>query len=385
MERTSTLRDTGIIDYTLLSTYLDLLEGSYEEFLETVEENSLEALSSSAFPGRFLFLPDEKGDDFCTSQGRKIPVLEVGNPKRRENTLVFEATCHGGEKVHSLTLFLAFLSLCQGGEERRTLLERAYCVFLPALDPDGWHKDTRAYVDHSGEEVRTPVVVNLNHIRNFFGWEDANAVFGRRTEALRGRRIRALQKYLLSQPGHIRVYSSLHETVTFESEYVYKNAGIMIFLHERFSREEHEYLARLRYPLALSEKIEYALRRRLPLFSPKYRGEVLFRYPSVQKTLAIRNFVRKRGFSTFQEAFEAAFREIPFFVERDLPVFEGIYLVGPIFQKAGISLAPDFYQYYTGCTGRTIETFAQRRELRILQGLAFVEGTLRVEVKGERY
>ncbi|MBC7217184.1 MAG: hypothetical protein H5U36_03235 [Candidatus Caldatribacterium sp.] len=365
-----------------LGRYLSLLEESYENFLEAMEEAACQALRESTLPGRFLFLPDEEGRDFRTDGGRKIPVLEIGYPEHRRNTLVFEATCHGGEKVHSLTLFLAFLALCR---EEAELANGAYSIFLPVIDPDGWHKETRAYVDRSGEEVRTPVVVSVGHIRNFFGWEDANAAFGRKTEVLRGRRIRALQRYLLSQPGVIRVYSSLHETVTMESEYVYRNAGIMIFIHERIPFEEHERLARLRYPLALHEKLEFLLRLRLPFLSPKYRGEVLFRYPSVRKTLYIRNFIRKSGLPTFQDAFEAAFREIPFFLERDLPVFEGIYLVGPIFRRAGIALAPDFFQYYTGCTGRTIETFAQRRELRILQGLAFVEGTLRVEVKGEQF
>lgn len=369
-------------DVHRLGRYLPFLNESYENFLEAMEEASLYALKESNLPAKFLFLPDEKGNDFRTERGRKIPVLEVGYPEHFKNTLVFEATCHGGEKVHSLTLFLAFLALCQ---EEAELLNGAYCIFLPVIDPDGWHKETRAYVDRSGEEVRTPVVVNVGHIRNFFGWEDANAVFGRKTEELRGRRIRALQRYLLSHPGTIRVYSSLHETVTMESEYVYKNAGLMIFLHERLTFEEHERLAGLRYPLTFYEKVEFAIRSRLRFLAPKYRGEMLLHYPSVQKTLAIRNFIRRVGLPTFQDAFEAAFREIPFLIERDLPVFEGIYLVGPLFRRAGIALAPDFFQYFTGCTGRTIETFAQRRELRILQGLAFVEGTLRVEVKGERF
>lgn len=369
-------------DVRRLGRYLPLLSEGYESFLEVMEEATYDALKGSRIPGRFVFLPDEKGHEFRTEGGRKIPVLEIGYPEHCENTLVFEATCHGGEKVHSLTLFLAFLALC---EEDAHLVDGAYCIFLPVMDPDGWHKETRAYVDRSGEEVRTPVVVNVGHIRNFFGWEDANAAFGRKTEALRGRRIQTLQKYLLSRPGTIRVYSSLHETVTMESEYVYKNAGLMIFLHERLTLEEHERLARLRYPLAFYEKVEFAVRRRFRFLAPKYRGEVLLHYPSVQKTLAIRNFVRKVGFATFSDAFEAAFREIPFLLGRDLPVFESIYLVGPLFRKAGIALAPDFFQYHIGCTGRTVETFAQRRELRILQGLAFVEGTLRVEVKGERF
>lgn len=369
-------------DIHRLGRYLPLLDEGYESFLETMEEAVSYALRESALPGKFLFLPDAEGRDFRTEQGRKIPVLEIGHPEHRRNTLVFEATCHGGEKVHSLTLFLAFLALCQ---EEAHLVDGAYCIFLPVVDPDGWHKDTRAYVDRSGEEVRTPVVVHMGHIRNFFGWEDANAAFGRKTETLRGRRIRTIQRYLLSQPGTIRVYSSLHETVTVESEYVYKNAGLMIFLHEHLTLEEHERLARLRYPLTFYEKAEFALRCRFRFLTPKYRGEVLLHYPSVRKTLAIRNFIRRSGFPTFPEAFEAAFREIPFLVERDLPVFESIYLVGPLFRKAGIALAPDFFQYFTGCTGRTIETFAQRREFRILQGLAFIEGTLRVEVKGEQF
>lgn len=369
-------------DVVRLGRYLPLLDESYENFLAAMEEAVSLALRESPVPGRFFFLPDGEGRDFRTSGGRKIPVLELGCPEHRDRTLVFEATCHGGEKIHSLTLFLAFLSLCQ---ENAGLLEGAYGIFLPVVDPDGWHKETRAYVDRSGEEVRTPVVVNVGHIRNIFGWEDANAAFGRKTESLRGERIRAIQRYLLAQPGTIRVYSSLHETVTMESEYVYKNAGLMIFLHEHLTPEEHERLARLRYPLTLYEKAEFALRCRVKFLTPKYRGEVLLHFPSVQKTLAIRNFVRRVGLPTFQDAFEAAFREIPFLVERDLPIFEGIYLVGPLFRRAGIALAPDFFQYLTGCTGRTIETFAQRREIRILQGLAFVEGTLRVEVKGERF
>lgn len=35
--------------------------------------------------------------------------------------------------------------------------------YLPADDPLGWHKKTRAYVSTEGEETGNPVVVNMAH------------------------------------------------------------------------------------------------------------------------------------------------------------------------------------------------------------------------------
>jgi len=384
MKRSILYEDTGVIDYSLSSTFDSWLDRSYEEFLEKLVNAFQKALPSSPFKARISFLPE--GDtDFVTPQGRKIPILEIGNAEAPWNTLVFEATCHGGEKLHSATLLSAYFSLLKEGREREEILQNAYLVFLPVIDPDGWHKETRAYVDRSGEEVHTPVVVGMQHIRNLFGWEDTNAVFGRKTSQLRSRRILALQKYLLRFAHNLKVYSSLHETTTFASEFVYRNAGIMLLVHDHFSIRECEEIARLRYPLRGWEKLECFFRKKLSIASPKYRSELLENHPSIRKALAIRNYIRKKGLAIFPEAFEALFRELPFFMERELPVYEGIYLLGPLFSKAKIALAPDFYQYHTGCIGRTIETFSQSRRERILQGLAFIDGTLRVEVKGEKF
>lgn len=375
--------DTGIMDYSLPFRFEEWLDKSYETFLEKLLTTFHQFTSlSPCKTARLTFLP-EGNADFLTLQGRKVPILEVGNPKAYQNTLVFEATCHGGEKLHSVTLLSAFFSLLQEGEERKQILQNSYLVFLPVIDPDGWHKETRAYVDRSGEEVHTPVVVGMQHIQNLFGWEDTNAVFGRKATELKSRRIRTLSQYLLSNFPYLRVYSSLHETTTLTSEFVYQNAGVMILLHDHFSLWEREELAHLKYPLRGWEKIECFLRKKIPLAKPKYRSEITDRYPSLRKTIAIRNYIQKLGFQIFSEKFEALFREFPFFVERELPVYEGVYLLGPLFWKTKIALAPDFFQYHTGCVGRTIETFPQSRIERILQGLAFVDATLRVEVKGE--
>ncbi|NSW75494.1 MAG: hypothetical protein HPY68_01715 [Candidatus Atribacteria bacterium] len=384
MKKRIPYEDTGIIDYSLASNFETWLDLSYEEFMERLVTAFQRHAPSSPFETRFAFLP-EGSTDFITSQGRKIPILEIGNRSTSRNTLVFEATCHGGEKLHSATLLSAFFSLLKEGKERDEILANTHLVFLPVIDPDGWHKETRAYVDRSGEEVHTPVVIGMQHIRNLFGWEDTNAVFGRKNPTLRSRRILALQDYLLQYSQNLKVYSSLHETTTLESEFVYKNAGIMLLLHDHFSPEEREEIARLRYPLRILEKLECSIRKRWPFLVPKYRNEILNRYPSIQKTIFIRNYIRKMGLEIFPEKFEALFREFPFFVERELPVYEGVYLLGPLFWKTGIALAPDFYQYHTGCVGRTIETFAQSRRERILQGLAFIDGTIRVEVKGEKF
>ncbi|MEN3185643.1 MAG: M14 family zinc carboxypeptidase [Atribacterota bacterium] len=382
--RSTPYNDTGIIDYTLALNFEDWLDLSYEDFMERLSTTFQKYVSHSSFEAQLTFLPEGKSD-FITPQGRKIPILEIGNRSVSWNTLIFEATCHGGEKLHSVTLLSAFFSLLKEGKERNEVLKRAHLVFLPVLDPDGWHKGTRAYVDRSGEEVHTPVVVGMHHIRNLFGWEDTNAVFGRKNRGLRSRRVLALQEYLLRFAQNLKVYSSLHETVTLESELVYKNAGVMILVHDHFSTQEREDIARLRYPLRSLEKLECAIRKKLPFLVPKYRSEILHHYPSLQKTVSIRNYIRKMGLETFSDKFEALFREFPFFVERELPVCEGVYLLGPLFWKAQIALAPDFYQYHTGCVGRTIETFAQSRRERILQGLAFIDGTIRVEIKGERF
>ncbi len=376
--------DEELISYDSALGYLSWLDLEYPQLLEKVQRKVNEMEWPSNLTVRMSFVEDESGP-FLTSLGNKIPVLEIGNPSRQSQCLVFEATCHGGERLHSVTLFAAFFSLLQNSWRLRELLESSFIGFLPIVDPDGWIKETRAYVDRSGEEVHNPVVVSLRHIRNMFGWEDANAAFGRKLGSIRSRRAKAIQGYILRRFSPLQVFSSLHETVMLGSELFYRNAGIMILLHDYFTQEEKDLLVHLRYPLGLFQKGEVFLRKRFPFRFPKYREEFLFNHPLFAKALSIRNFIKKRGFAIFQDKFEAALKELPFYVERDLPLAEGIYLPGPFFWKTGTALAPDFFQKMTGCCGRTIETFTQSREERLMQGLAFVEATLRVEIRGERF
>ena len=376
--------DEELISYDSALGYLSWLDLEYPQLLEKVQRKVNEMEWPSNLTVRMSFVEDENGP-FLTSLGNKIPVLEIGNPSRQSQCLVFEATCHGGERLHSVTLFAAFFSLLQNSWRLRELLESSFIGFLPIVDPDGWIKETRAYVDRSGEEVHNPVVVSLRHIRNMFGWEDANAAFGRKLGSIRSRRAKAIQGYILRRFSPLQVFSSLHETVMLGSELFYRNAGIMILLHDYFTQEEKDLLVHLRYPLGLFQKSEVFLRKRFAFRFPKYREEFLFNHPLFAKALSIRNFIKRRGFAIFQDKFEAALRELPFYVERDLPLAEGIYLPGPFFWKTDTTLAPDFFQKITGCCGRTIETFTQSREERLMQGLAFVEATLRVEVRGERF
>lgn len=374
--------DEELINYDSALEYLSWLDLEYSQLLEKVQQKVNEMKWPSNLIVRMSFVEDENGP-FLTPLGNKIPVLEIGNPSRQSHYLVFEATCHGGERLHSATLFAAFFSLLQNSWRLRELLESSFIGFLPIVDPDGWIKETRAYVDRSGEEIHNPVVVSLRHIRNMFGWEDANAAFGRKLESIRSRRAKAIQRYVLERFNPLQVFSSLHETVMLGSELFYRNAGIMILLHDYFTQEEKDLLTRLHYPLSLFQKSEVFLRKRFAFRFPKYREEFLLNHPFFAKALSIRNFIKKRGFAIFQDKFEAALKELPFYVERDLPLAEGIYLPGPFFWKTGTTLTPDFFQKMTGCCGRTIETFTQSREERLMQGLAFVEATLRVEIRGE--
>jgi len=376
--------DQELISYSSALEYLNWLDFEYPQLLEKIQQRLNELEWPSNLVVRISFVEEVNGP-FVTPLGNRIPVLEIGNPSPGSKRLVFEATCHGGERLHSATLLAAFFSLVQNAWRLQALLESSFIGFLPIVDPDGWVKETRAYVDRSGEEIHNPVVVNLRHIRNMFGWEDANAAFGRKLESIRSRRAKAVQQYVLKRFNPLRVFSSLHETVMLGSELFYKNAGVMILLHDYFTQEEKDLLARLRYPLGMFQRSELFLRKRFSFRFPKYREEFLSHHPFFAKALSIRNFIKKQGLTIFQDKFEAALKELPFYVERDLPLAEGIYLPGPFFWKTGITLAPDFFQKMTGCCGRTIETFTQSRETRLMQGLAFVDATLRVEVRGEHF
>jgi len=378
--------DSGVIDYSLINQpeINNLREIPYPEFIERVaqiiEENNLPI---QIVPVKDFFNPKE---DFKTEPlGYKIYTFELGNPSS-SNKIVIEGTCHGGERIHSLTCIIIALSLCKEGPLREKILENSHISILPAADPLGWQKKTRAYVNMRGDETRNPVVVNMQHIRNLFGWSDTNAVFGRNLEEAKSARVRAIEKHFLERFGPPTLYNSLHETVMFGSHLFYGNAGVMILIHHYFPEKVRDVIFSLRYALTRGEKLEKALRKFNPLAELKYTEEYLECHPAFEKAKSIRNYIKKLGIRTFEDKFFRVEREFPIpGPKSEITIAESLLMTGPLYVKAGIVLAPDYYEKMSGCVGQTIETFSQSESERIIQGAAFIDGTLRCEVLGEYY
>jgi len=378
--------DSGVIDYSLIdqAEITRLAELSYPDFMDRlasiVEKNRL--------PIRFVPVKDFQNpdQDFKTDPlGYKIYTLEIGNPSA-SHKIVIEGTCHGGERIHSLTCVVVALSLTKEGPLREKILSNSHISILPAADPLGWQKKTRAYVNMRGEETRNPVVVNMNHIRNLFGWSDTNSVFGRSLEEAKSPRVRSIEKHFLENFGPPTLYNSLHETVMFGSHLFYGNAGVMILLHHYFPEEVRETLFSLHYALTTPEKMGKKLRKFNPLAEVKYTEEYLEYHPAFEKAKSIRNYIKRLGIRTFEDKFFRVERELPILGPKsEVTIAESLLIAGPLFVKAGIVLAPDYYEKMSGTVGQTIETFSQSESERILQGAAFIDGTLRCEVLGEYY
>ena len=378
--------DSGIIDYALIDqNEINQLRGvSYPEFIDRLKK----IVEKNKLPIKFVAIKDFKDPDrdFETDPlGYKIYTLELGNPDATHK-IVIEGTCHGGERIHSLTCAVVALSLCKEGPLREKILGSSHISILPAADPLGWHKKTRAYVNMRGEETRNPVVVDMNHIRNLFGWSDTNSVFGRNLEEAKSERIRSIEKHLLEKFGPPTLYTSLHETVMFGSHLFYGNAGIMILLHHYFPDEIKDILFSLHYALTTGEKVDKLLRKLNPLSDLKYTEQYLEYHPAFERAKSIRNYIKKLGIRTFEDKFFRVERELPFIGPKsEVTIAESLLITGPLFVKAGIVLAPDYYEKTSGSTGYTIETFSQSESERILQAAAFIDGTLRCEVLREYY
>ncbi len=114
--------------------------------------------------------------------------------------------------------------------------------------------------------------------------------------------------------------------------------------------------------------------------------EFLRDHPTFENTKSIRNYVKKLGIRTFEDKFFRVEREFPIpGPKSELTIAESLLVLGPLYVKAGIVLAPDYYEKTCGTIGRTIETFAQSETERVIQGVSFLDGSLRCEVLGERY
>jgi len=378
--------DSGVIDYSLINQVeiSSLREIPYPEFIDRLAD----VVQKNRLPVKIVPVKDfdNPGQDFKTDPlGYRIYTLELGNPSA-SSKIVIEGTCHGGERIHSVTCALVALSLCKEGPLREKILEESHICILPAADPLGWQKKTRAYVNMRGDETRNPVVVNMYHIRNLFGWSDTNAVFGRSLEEAKSRRVRSIEHHLMENFGPPTLYNSLHETVMFGSHLFYGNAGVMILLHHYFPEEVREIIFSLRYALTRGEKIEKTLRKFNPLAELKYTEEYLEHHPAFEKAKSIRNYIRRLGIRTFEDKFFRVEREFPVpGPKSEITIAESLLITGPLYVKAGIVLAPDYYEKMSGTVGQTIETFSQSESERILQGAAFIDGTLRCEVLGEYY
>lgn len=389
--------DSGITDYSLINevAFAKLRDLSYpaftDELFKLIEEANKKNSNSYAHIKVVPVKDYRTGEDFLTQKGHKIYTFEMGNPNPNcqdvKHKIVVEGTTHGGERIHSLTAAVTALSLAKPGDLREKVLEKAHISIIPASDPDGWHKETRAYVNMAGEETRNPVVSGMQHIRDLFGWDDTNAVFGRNSEEAKSPRIRSIEKHYMEKFGPPTLYNSLHETVMHGSHLFYGNGGVMILLHDYFTDEEREVLDRLRYALDKTQKLGQKLRKHGSfLLDMRYMEEALKNHPSFEDTISIRNYIRSLGLRTYEDKFEQVKSEIPFSgPEQLISIAESLLTEGLFFTKCGVVVAPGYYRKKAGTIGRTIETFAQSETERVAQGAAFVDGSIRKEVLRQHF
>lgn len=387
--------DSGIIDYSLINevAFAKLRDLSYpaftDELLKLIEEANKKNSNSYARINVVPVKDYRTGEDFLTQKGHKIYTFEMGNPNYQDvkHKIVVEGTTHGGERIHSLTAAVIALSLAKPGDLREKVLEEAHISIIPASDPDGWHKETRAYVNMAGEETRNPVVRGMYPIGDLFGWDDTNAVFGRNSEEAKSSRIRSIEKHYMEKFGPPTLYNSLHETVMHGSHLFYGNGGVMIMVEDYFTDEERDVLDRLRYALDKSQKLGQKLRKKGSfLLDMRYMEEALKNHPSFEDTISIRNYIRSLGLRTYEDKFEQIKREFPSSEpEQSISIAESLLIDGPLFMKCGIVVAPGYYRKKAGTIGRTIETFAQSETERVAQGAAFVDGSIRKEVLRQHF
>jgi len=317
---------------------------------------------------------------FRSDRGYRIYTVELGSPQS-SHKIVCEAGTHGGEaRAHFYTSVYSILGLTQSGELREKILDSAHFSFLLANDPDGFETETRAYADMSGTEMRTPPVVRLQHIPQVFNWDDINLVHGRALEEAKPERIRAIQQHYTRRFGPPTLYLSLHETVMPGSHLFYRNAGIMIIVHDYFPSYLREHLSRLIYPLSWKERLSRWVTKILPARDSVYIEDYLRGYPLYEELKIIRQYLEHLGLRTYEDKFLRVLQEIPRpYPEDMIPISRSIFIPSPFYVDSGIVLAPDYYVNNFGSKARTIETFSQSLSERVIQGMAFLDASFRVE------
>ncbi len=354
----------------------------YPQFLEGILQ------FAEKYPSKIDIVPIKDvitGKDYTESiAGRqeKLYTFEIGNPNA-DNRMVVECVKHGGERIHRVTGYMFLKSLVENQNETiDEVLDKVRISVLPLVDPMGAHKGTRGYVDMQGDETNNPVIVSIRHMRNLYGWADANAAEGRNLPEAKGRRIRSIQNHNLNVFGPINSYASLHETVMYPN-LAFKNEGVMILLHHYFTGGELNKLSHLKRALTNVDK----MKRKMNIFKKKTKfiEDELENHPNLEKTKSIRERIRMLGLRVYGDKLEKALRKLGQGHGGDISLDESLLTLGPFYKKAGIILAPDFYVNNGVTNAMTIETFSKPEVDRVKEGLGFLEAKLQVEILGKRY
>ncbi len=323
----------------------------------------------------------DRGDNLFDLPGKKVPkyAFRIGNNKDPETKILVIGGKHGGESRLIRPLLEGLLEIARPGDTRAKLLEKTLILFDLSEDPYGVNNQARGAVARDGTPVNAPIVSGgmiQPGIRNPFGLSDRNSAIGRNSQESLDVLTRSNKAHYLEVLKRKAdwLYDA-HETCeyTHYPDLGFTYGGILFMVHLYVSNTELGMLNQLDDCIGGWKKLKKFFNDRNPLGGVRFRQEVLYHNPRMEKIKRIRNRVRELGQRTMEEKYERALDFIPR-VERDIRVDESICIGGMMFRIPEILLGPDVLGY----EGNTTESFQQDLVVRAKQTIASLEAQLQV-------
>lgn len=324
----------------------------------------------------------DRGDNLFDLPGKRLPKYSflIGNTKNPVVKILVIGGKHGGETRLIRPLLEGLLEIAKPGNARKKLLEKALILFDLSEDPWGIYNQTRGAVTRTGRRVNAPIVGGGfwagQGLKNPWAVGDRNSAMGRNSLETQDELTRSNRAHYFKVLGRKAdwVYDA-HETCegTHYPDVAFTYGGILFMAHLYVSDTQLGTLNQLEPCVGGWKKLVKFFNDRNPLANLKFREEVLYHNPRMEKIRRIINRVRQLGQRTQEEKFDRAIAFIPM-VERDIRIDESVYIGGMMFRVPGILLGPDVLGY----EGNTTESFQQDLVVRAKQTIASLEAQLQV-------
>jgi len=324
---------------------------------------------------------DKGGDNnLFDLPGKRLPKYSflIGNTKNPVVKILVMGGKHGGESRLMRALLEGLLEIARPGDTRRKLLERTEILFDITEDPWGVYNQTRGAVSRSGQRVNASLVGadRGSSLSNPWGLLDRNAVIGRNSPEALDVMTRSNQAHYLKVFGRKADWMyDAHETCeyTHYPDLGFTYGGILFMVHLYVSDTQLGTLNQLDDCIGGWKKVLKFFNDRNPLGAIKFRQQLLYHSPRLEKIRKIRDRVKELGQRTMEEKYERAIAFLPQ-TERDIRVDESICIGGMMFRIPQILLGPDVLGY----EGNTTESFQQDLFVRAKQTIASLEAQLYV-------